>query len=118
MLGRFYSMTNQINRIISGALLLTLAGIASKILSAMYRVPLQNLTGDIGFYTYQQIYPIIATVIVLSLYGFPMAVSRLIANEHANVSQDYMNQHVGPLFIVLFTINLFIGVSLLITAPV
>ncbi len=43
--------------VMKGALLLTLAGLAGKVLSAGYRIPLQNLTGDVGFYIYQQVYP-------------------------------------------------------------
>lgn len=63
------------DQVMKGALILTVAGIASKVLSASYRVPLQNLTGDIGFYTYQQIYPILGIALMLALYGFPSAIS-------------------------------------------
>lgn len=65
----------QTDRVIKGALLLTVAGVLSKILSASYRIPLQNLTGDIGFYLYQQIYPIIGIALMMALYGFPSAIS-------------------------------------------
>lgn len=61
--------------VVKGALILTVAGIISKVLSASYRVPLQNLTGDIGFYTYQQIYPILGIALMMALYGFPSAIS-------------------------------------------
>src|SRR5690625_4689456 len=68
---------NESNKLMKGALLLTLAGIISKVLSAGYRIPLQNLTGDIGFYIYQQVYPLLGMAMVLGLYGFPSAISKL-----------------------------------------
>ena len=68
------------NPYIKGAFLLTFAGLISKILSASYRIPLQNLTGDLGFYIYQQIYPIIGIVLILTLYGFPSAISRIVVD--------------------------------------
>ncbi len=40
-----------------GAFVLILAGVITKILSAVYRVPFQNIVGDVGFYIYQQVYP-------------------------------------------------------------
>ena len=39
-----------------GALLLTVAALVVKVLSAVYRVPFQNLVGDQGLYVYQQVY--------------------------------------------------------------
>lgn len=65
--------------VMKGALLLTLAGLAGKVLSAGYRIPLQNLTGDVGFYIYQQVYPFLGIVTILSLYGFPSAISQITA---------------------------------------
>ncbi|WP_047986300.1 putative polysaccharide biosynthesis protein [Ornithinibacillus californiensis] len=88
------------NKLVKGALVLTLAGIISKMLSAGYRIPLQNLTGDIGFYVYQQIYPILGIVLVLALYGFPAAISKLTA-EKENISIKYF---LAPIFSILFII--------------
>src|SRR5699024_10487474 len=68
------------NKLFKGALILTFAGVLSKILSAGYRIPLQNLTGDVGFYMYQQVYPILGMATVLALYGFPSAVSKMVSD--------------------------------------
>src|SRR5699024_6697385 len=110
-------MTKQVNRLISGALILTIAGIISKVLSAMYRIPLQNLTGDLGFYTYQQIYPIIATVMILSLYVFPLAVSRLTAEQLKKGHTLSFQYYFFPIFIILFLINGAIALLLFMAAP-
>ena len=39
----------------NGVVILTLALIIVKILSAIYRIPYQNVLGDDGLYAYQQI---------------------------------------------------------------
>ena len=68
---------------LKGAALLTLAGFAVKLLSAVYRVPFQNLVGDEGFYIYQQIYPFVAIFGIWASYGFAVAVSKLLAEHEA-----------------------------------
>ncbi|MBC1436349.1 polysaccharide biosynthesis protein [Listeria rocourtiae] len=67
--------------LMKGAVWLTLASLLSKILSAVYRIPFQNMVGDIGFYIFQQVYPIYGIAMTLALAGFPIIVSRLIAEE-------------------------------------
>jgi polysaccharide transporter, PST family len=64
-----------------GAVYLSLAAIIIKILSAIYRIPYQNIAGDVGFYVYQQIYPIYGVAIMLSTYGFPVIISKLISEN-------------------------------------
>jgi O-antigen/teichoic acid export membrane protein len=59
-----------------GAFILTLGALITKILSAFYRVPFQNIVGDIGFYIYQQVYPFYGLALVLSTYGFPVIISK------------------------------------------
>ena len=46
--------------VMQGALVLTAASFVAKLLSAVYRVPFQNLVGDEGFYVYQQYTPSMA----------------------------------------------------------
>lgn len=75
------------NQMYKGAFALLTAGLVSKVISAFYRIPLQNLTGDIGFYIFQQVYPIIGIAFTLALYGFPAAISRYLIehpDEQAN----------------------------------
>lgn len=69
--------------LMKGAMILTLAALVTKILSAVYRVPFQNIVGDIGFYIYQQVYPFLGIVMVLSTYGFPVVISKLYTEEQA-----------------------------------
>ncbi len=66
-------------KFMQGAFLLTISSIIIKLLSAAYRVPYQNIVGDVGFYIYQQVYPLYALALVLSTYGFPVIISKLLA---------------------------------------
>lgn len=71
------------NELMKGAMILTMAALITKILSAIYRVPFQNIVGDIGFYIYQQVYPFFGIVMVLSTYGFPVVISKLYTEQQA-----------------------------------
>lgn len=77
--------TPRLHNIFNGAMILSAAAIIAKVLSAVYRVPLQNLVGNEGFYVYQQVYPIYGIGITLALSGLPVFISKLIAetdSEH------------------------------------
>lgn len=102
----------EMNKVMKGALLLTVAGVISKLLSAGYRIPLQNLTGDIGFYMYQQVYPILGIALVLALYGFPTAISKLTAEEETISYKNF----ILPLLLVLVGICWSIAVVLYVFA--
>ncbi|MDR4888514.1 polysaccharide biosynthesis protein [Fredinandcohnia sp. QZ13] len=84
-----------------GAFILTLAGLITKILSAGYRIPYQNIAGDIGFYIYQQAYPIYGIVLVFSTYGFPVIISKLLAEK---LEQQDEASVVKILYITLLTL--------------
>jgi PST family polysaccharide transporter len=62
---------------LQGTVILTLTSFVVKLLSAVYRVPYQNLVGDEGFYVYQQIYPIYGIGMTLALTGLPIYLSSL-----------------------------------------
>jgi PST family polysaccharide transporter len=72
---------NQMQRMMKGAFVLTLASFIAKLLSAVYRVPFQNLVGDEGFYVYQQVYPIYGLAMTLALSGLPQFISKLVASQ-------------------------------------
>src|SRR5690606_36777582 len=91
-------------QLIKGAFLLTLAGIIGKFMGSRCRIPLQNVTGVLGFYTYQQIYPNLVAVTIMSLYGFPAAVSRLSKEEMVNGNDIYNPHYIRSVFFMLFKI--------------
>ncbi|HCF48921.1 MAG TPA: polysaccharide biosynthesis protein [Syntrophomonas sp.] len=66
---------------LKGALILSVAGAISKILGAVYRIPLARLIGAEGIGLYQMAYPIYTTILALATAGVPVAISILIARK-------------------------------------
>jgi polysaccharide transporter, PST family len=98
-------LAHSLKKLWHGAFILTLAGIIVKILSAFYRVPFQNLVGDIGFYIYQQIYPFYGIALTLSTYGFPVVISKLIS-ERSEHEEDTIKHIISVSFLFLFCLGL------------
>ncbi len=67
------------NKLISGALVLSLGGIITKIIGAIYRVPLTNVLGAEGIGLYQMVFPLYCILLTLSSTGVPSGISKLIA---------------------------------------
>lgn len=99
-----------------GALLLTVAALIVKILSAVYRVPFQNLVGDEGFYVYQQVYPFISFFVVWTSGGFAVAISKVLADSNNEELKQAISRvifsYLTVLSIIFFSI-LFFGASTL-----
>lgn len=71
--------SHDLSDLFKGAFILTIAALITKILSAVYRIPFQNIVGDTGFYIYQQVYPFYGVAVVLATTGFPVVISKLFA---------------------------------------
>ncbi|MHC9532207.1 putative polysaccharide biosynthesis protein [Dellaglioa sp. L3N] len=101
----------QLRHLMRGAMILSIASLIAKILSAIYRVPLQNLVGDTGFYIYQQVYPIYGIGMTFALTGFPVYISKLIAEEPLEEDKIELSHDI---FIVLslFSLVIFSGLQL------
>ncbi|WP_108672124.1 putative polysaccharide biosynthesis protein [Peribacillus acanthi] len=84
-----------------GAFILTVAALVTKILSAGYRIPFQNIAGDVGFYIYQQVYPFYAIALILSTYGFPVVISKIIAENQSQSTQFDKKSFLLSTFVVL-----------------
>ena len=96
-------------KILKGAAILTAAALLVKILSAIYRVPFQNMAGDTGFYIYQQVYPFYGIAVVLATYGFPVGISKLLVeSDEIKLESKERNQMITASFIWIS----FIGVLL------
>jgi PST family polysaccharide transporter len=95
---------------IKGAFALTLAALITKILSAVYRVPFQNIVGDVGFYIYQQVYPFYGVALAFSTYGFPVIISKLYAERKNRDDQIGLHRllFVSAIFISLLGFTAFI----------
>lgn len=89
-----------------GALLLTVAALVVKVLSAVYRVPFQNLVGDQGFYVYQQVYPFIAFFVVWTASGFAVAISKILADIDSTSNEPLAEKRVVSIIIFRYLLGL------------
>lgn len=66
---------------LKGAVILSIAGAISKVLGAVYRIPLARLLGGEGMGLYQMAYPIYTTILALATAGVPVAISVLVSKK-------------------------------------
>jgi PST family polysaccharide transporter len=93
-------------KFMKGAVLLTIAALIVKALSAVYRIPFQNIVGDQGFYIYQQVYPFIGVLTVWTSYGFAVAISKLLADAHDQAASNQRAVILRTAFIYLSVISI------------
>lgn len=92
---------NQSRALFRGAFILAIAALVTKILSAVYRIPFQNIVGDVGFYIYQQVYPFYGLAMVLATTGFPVAISKLYAEQKEKGEPEKIGRLIFVSFIIL-----------------
>ncbi|MEH7180047.1 putative polysaccharide biosynthesis protein [Neobacillus vireti] len=92
---------NQSRALFRGAFILAAAALVTKILSAVYRIPFQNIVGDIGFYIYQQVYPFYGLAMVLATTGFPVVISKLYAEQKAKNDHEKTRRLLFVSFVIL-----------------
>ena len=73
-------MFSQKQSFIKGAIIISLGGFISKILGAIYRVPLTNFLGGEGMGIYQMVYPLYCILLTVSASGIPTGIARLISS--------------------------------------
>ncbi|KKI91593.1 hypothetical protein WQ54_13845 [Bacillus sp. SA1-12] len=103
---------NTVNLAIQGALILTIAGLVTKILSAAYRVPFQNIVGDIGFYIYQQVYPFYGMSVILATSGFPVVISKVMTDCGYGKSMQIRSKIMTITFFYLSIVGIILSVFL------
>lgn len=65
---------------LAGALIISAGGFISKILGAVYRVPLARFLGGEGMGIYQMVYPLYCILLTISASGIPTGIARLISS--------------------------------------
>ena len=91
------------------AAMLTLLMLVKKGLSIVYKIPYQNLTGDAGFYVFQQVYPFMAILMILTGFALPTVVGSLLTeNNYSATIKDKLKRLMWVFSLVAFTI-LFLG---------
>ena len=70
-------------KFLKGATVLALAGILSKFLGAIFRLPLTNLIGAVGMSYYGVAYSVYSFFLIIAIAGFPVAISRMVSERTA-----------------------------------
>lgn len=65
---------------IKGAIIISLGGFISKVLGAVYRIPLTRFLGGEGMGIYQMVYPLYCILLTVSASGIPTGIARLISS--------------------------------------
>ncbi|OAB33564.1 hypothetical protein PMSD_15195 [Paenibacillus macquariensis subsp. defensor] len=81
------------SRMLHGAFILTLATVLSKLIGTLQKIPLQNMGGDVVFGIYNTVYPFYSLVITLAIAGFPIAISKFVA-ENDVTGNDKENRRI------------------------
>lgn len=77
-----------------GALILLFAALLSKLISALFKIPLSSnfCLGDLGFGYFSAAYDLISPIILLSISGLPVAVSKLISEYNIRENGSEINK--------------------------
>ena len=103
--------------LLGGIAVLSIAALLTKVLSAVYRIPYQNMAGDLGYYVYQQVYPLYGIVTVLAMYGFPVVLSKQRAEMRGDGRNEEARQMTSVLFYGLVVLSIIGWLALMIGAP-
>lgn len=74
-----------------GAIILLCSTMLVKIIGAVFKIPLSNLLGDLGFGYFSSAYDLFIPIYTLAMAGLPIAVSRIVAEHMAN--EKYRDVH-------------------------
>ncbi len=85
------SDTRKAQNFLHGTALLTMATVTVRLLGAMYKIPLNGIIGEQGFGYFNTAYDIYNVLLMISIAGLPVAMSRMISQ--ANSLGQYNQVH-------------------------
>lgn len=87
---------------VRGAFILMIFGILSKILGAIYRIPLTGIITPEGMGLYQMVFPVYSLLLTISSSGLPSSISKLVAEANAKNQYKQANKIMKVSFVLLF----------------
>ena len=93
------------NRFVKGTLILMIFGLISKIIGAIYRIPLTRIITAEGMGIYQMIFPLYTLLLTLSSSGLPSSISKLISECYAKKQFKQAERILKTSFFLLFCCN-------------
>ena len=85
----------------SGAFVLMLFGLISKVVGAVYRIPLTSIVGAEGMGLYQMVFPLYTLMLTISSSGIPSSISKLISENIAKNNYKQANRILKVSFLLL-----------------
>ncbi|MBE5039610.1 putative polysaccharide biosynthesis protein [Ructibacterium gallinarum] len=101
---------------IQGALILGVANLIVKIIGAVFKIPLINLIGDDGMGYFNIAYQIYTFMFIIATAGFPIAISKMVAESMARDDERNAHRIFQTAFIFLAVIG-FLGSAVLYFFP-
>lgn len=94
------------NPLVTGTIILTVTGFASRFIGFFYRIFLSRLFGAEGMGIYQLISPVLALSFSLTVAGMQTAISKYVAGE--TISKDYRSSamHLFTGFVISMTVSI------------
>lgn len=100
------------DKLIKSTLILLVGGCITKILGMIIKIVIGRMVGSTVLGLYMMILPTFSLFIGLSQFGFPVSLSRLVAEDKRNNKNLFFS-----VFVVLLLINLFLVIVIIIISP-
>lgn len=110
-------MSNQTQKFVKGALVLSIAGLLAKVLSAFFRVPLTALIGDEGLGYYGLAYPIYTLFSAIAIVGIPSTIAKLVAEKRVQGKDAEAHQIFTHTFKLMLIVGIIMSAIVLLGAP-
>ena len=99
---------------VQGALVLMLFGLLSKIVGAIYRIPLTSIISAEGMGLYQMVFPLYTLLLTISSSGIPSSISKLISEEAIKKNYKQVDRILKVSFCLLVGFSIFCSLIVLI----
>ncbi|MGI5997879.1 MAG: putative polysaccharide biosynthesis protein [Lutispora sp.] len=109
-------MENKKHSFVKGALILTIAGMISKILGAIYRIPLGQIITSEGLAYHQTAYDLYILMLTFSSYSIPTAISKLVSERLEEGRRDEAHKIFRVAMGLLASIGIILSVTLFFNA--
>lgn len=97
---------NYKNPLITGTIILTLTGFASRFIGFFYRIFLSRIFGAEGMGIYQLTSPVLALTFALTAAGMQTAISKYVAGEVSTKNYRYSFTHLFSGFLISMTVSI------------
>lgn len=105
------------NSFLFGAVVLVACNLISKIIGAVYRIPLLKILGSEGLGLYQLIFPIYALFLVIASSGISVSLSKFISRESAKKNQHNAKKYLQAGFVLSASVSIVLAIFFAILIP-